>query len=459
VSGFVDNSDPSNVVPTQGTNVPSTTPQMLASSTMTTVGWTLPASMTPNTQSSPISYAQSRVEYPTLSALPPLRSLSVLDIDELDYLDEMSVLIAKSQDRLRELRVGVSAKAVNRDFALSWDGPTLHQVDHHAQWPGASKIGERRLGGVLGVLLGRVYDIRKKPKLKTEKKELSASISSISETPALVQQIQPEPDMGLPAQHNEALLSHIPEVLEGSPEEDWTGKDNGPLTEAVLAAPGVTFNINDSSSNAANGMELDAQDPLASSSLQSDVDALSALISTHQISSENETPNTLPQESSSEPLLRRSQSQTKRQSHFSEAQGSERARLEGKLQLQTLELERVALSVVVLQKAFDWSVLTNLTILDCAQHDRLWVMLRKTFAPTTTGHGHHSSRHGAGTSIQYHLNLKKIHTDAASPALISFLKETLAPNTLETLFLQDRKRSNNSNVTIVSQVCSTTFRG
>jgi len=156
--------------------------------------------MTPNTQSSPISYAQSRVEYPTLSALPPLRSLSVLDIDELDYLDEMSVLIAKSQDRLRELRVGVSAKAVNRDFALSWDGPTLHQVDHHAQWPGASKIGERRLGGVLGVLLGRVYDIRKKPKLKTEKKELSASISSISETPALVQQIQPEPDMGLPAQ-------------------------------------------------------------------------------------------------------------------------------------------------------------------------------------------------------------------------------------------------------------------
>ncbi|KAH6665807.1 hypothetical protein B0J14DRAFT_212335 [Halenospora varia] len=48
-------------------------------------------------------------QYPTLNVLPALKSLSVLDIDELDYLDEMSVLIAKSKDRLRELRLAVLA--------------------------------------------------------------------------------------------------------------------------------------------------------------------------------------------------------------------------------------------------------------------------------------------------------------------------------------------------------------
>jgi hypothetical protein len=447
-----DNSDPSNVNPSQGSNVPNTTPQMLAGSTMTSVGWTLPANMVINSQSHPLSYAQSRVEYPTLSALPPLRSLSVLDIDEIDYLDEMSVLIAKSQDRLRELRVGISSKAVNRDFALSWDGPGLQQVDHQAQWPGASTIGDRRLGGVLGILLGRVYDIRKKPKLKLEKKELSATIPPFSETPSLSQQVPPESEPSATMPHGEGLLSHIPEVLEGSLEEDWTGKDNSLLSEAVLSAPTVSFNIEGGSpNNNANGLELHPQVPPTSSSIDAEVDSLSALISIHQINSDTEPSAPSQVEIAPEPPLRRSHSQSKRQSHFSEAQPSERARLEGKLRLQTLELERVALSVVILQKAFDWSVLTNLTILDCAQHDRLWVMLRKTFTPTTIGHGHSSSRHGSGVSVQYHLNLKKIHTDAASPALISFLKETLAPNTLETLFLQDRKRSSNSNVTIVSE--------
>jgi hypothetical protein len=43
--------------------------------------------------------------------------------------------------------------------------------------------------------------------------------------------------------------------------------------------------------------------------------------------------------------------------------------------------------------------------------------------------------------MEYQLNLKKIHTDFATPALIAFLKETLAPNTLEVLFLQDRRKN------------------
>jgi hypothetical protein len=431
----------------------STTPQMLADSTMTSVGWTIPVGALSGTQglSQPLSYAQSRVEYPTLSVLSPLRSLSVLDIDELDYLDEMSVLIAKSKDRLRELRVGISAKAVNRDFAIAWDGSELQQVDHKAQWPGASSIGERRLGGVLGVLLGRIFDIRKKQKPKADKNQ---RIATMSATAIAI----PEPQHGQVLnvaqsgnQNNDLLLNHIPEAIENAlPVDGWASKETTALSEAVLLSPDPLLNLNiASTAQDTNGLDLNPPHlPAAGTDFaQSDMDSLTALISAHEIGTATHHFEASQPEVVAEPPLRRSHTHTQRSSQFSEARSVDRERLEGKLRLQTLELERIPLSVAVLQRAFDWSVLTNLTILDCAQHDRLWIMLRRHFQPTPLG-SNHSIKHGA--NMQYHLNLRKVHTDAASPALISFLKETLAPNTLETLFLQDRKRSSTVPVTIVS---------
>lgn len=107
----------------------------------------------------PKGYAQSCVEYPTFSILPPLRSITVLDIDDLSYLDEMSVLIERSASHLRELQVGISKKASTlHEFTQPWDGANLQQVDHDAKWPGESRIPTTRLGGVLGVLVGRIYD-------------------------------------------------------------------------------------------------------------------------------------------------------------------------------------------------------------------------------------------------------------------------------------------------------------
>jgi len=453
-----DNSDPANMTTAHSSATNSnTTPQMLANSTMTSIGWTVPPGPVPNPtgHSYPRSYAQSHVEYPTLSVLPPLKSLSVLDIDELDYLDEMSVLIAKSKDRLRELRVGISAKAVTRDFAIAWDGEGLHQVDHNAQWPGANTIGERRLGGVLGVLLGRVFDIRKKQKTaKSEKKEWSVSMASTTPVPMDSQHVETQVPFPVDMQNDDVSENQIPEALNGSPDGYWTGKETTAASETV--STGVTFSIDGGSlptdSNnlniAAHASSLTTTLPIESA--QSDVDSLNALISAHGIDStaDVQSHDIVQPEIIADLPLRRSQTQSQRQSHFSETPSKERERLEGKLRLQTLELERIPLSVAVLQKAFDWSVLTNLTILDCSQHDKLWVMLRRHFQPSSLG-GTHSSKHGSSVSLQYHLNLKKIHTDAASPALIAFLKDTLAPNTLETLFLQDRKRSNTSNVTIV----------
>ncbi|KAI3329321.1 hypothetical protein HD806DRAFT_482522 [Xylariaceae sp. AK1471] len=287
------------------------------------------------------SYAQSCVEYPTFSILPPLKSLTVLDIDDLSYLDEMSVLIERSASRLQELRVGISKKAYSLlDFAQPWDGINLQQVDHDAKWPGESRIPTTRLGGVLGVLVGRVYDIRR----KDNSREKSA----------------PERNIDLPS-----------------------------------------------------GMETLG----------------------------------LPNETNKAP-----QPQDTAHSGFSGPR-LERKRLDGKLKLQTLALERVSLSIAVCSRAIDWSNMTSLTILNCLHHETLWKTLKRQFKPTPPAHGSPE-----GAPALYHLSLKHLHTDLVSSALMNFMKETIAPNTMETIFLQDRQRSLKPCVTLEQVFKSTVKR-
>lgn len=105
-------------------------------------------------------------------------------------------------------------------------------------------------------------------------------------------------------------------------------------------------------------------------------------------------------------------------------------------------------------------MLISLTILDCKQHENLWRILRRQYQPQVSPSATlsmssliresistNSPRGISNVPLEYRLNLKKIHTDCVSAALIAFLKETLAPNTLEVLFLQDR-RSQANTVTI-----------
>lgn len=85
------------------------------------------------------------VEYPTLSILPPLKSLSVLDVDEPSYLDEMGVLIERSRARLKELRIGISPKVCKADWLKPVGDDWSSQQD-------ATVPGWPRVGGVLGIL-------------------------------------------------------------------------------------------------------------------------------------------------------------------------------------------------------------------------------------------------------------------------------------------------------------------
>ncbi|KAG4029906.1 hypothetical protein MFRU_014g01990 [Monilinia fructicola] len=438
-----DNTESIHMSPTQNPNTPAiTTNQMLAGTVMSSIGWVIPSGSSINLLAPPqsLAYSQGRVEYPTISVLPPLQSLSVLDIDELDYLDEMSVLVERSKDKLRELRVGISTKAIQRDFALPWDGPELQQVDHEAKWPGASRIGERRLGGVLGIILGRVFDVRNKRKAKNERRAGSKSGSSTGNNQQLKQE-----------NGENAATNVLPEIIGNASMASGSSNKDSTAGSGELNPPGVAFDPE--ADPLPDNIDPDLEQSSAPYHYHFEMDEVDAIIAAHKLTSSDDTAvdQTLQPNSSSdllvEPAPRRSQAPNRKPSRVPEVSPSGRERLEGKLRLQTLELERVSLSVYVMQRAFDWAVLTNLTILDCPQHDKLWSTLKKHFSPSPIGN-HISTKHS--TQMLYHLNLKKVHTDAASPSLISFLKETLAPNTLETLFLQDRKRASNSTVTIES---------
>jgi hypothetical protein len=343
-------------------------------SSLTPIGILLPDSASHPPPRGPVSYAEHPVEYPTFSVLPPLKSLSVLEIDELAYVDEMADLIARSADRLQELRVGISAKAIHKDFAQTWDGSNLQQIDHTARWPGESTIGERRLGGVLGVLVSKIYDIKRR--ISTKEKVLPAASSpsgnsTLSNTTLPAQTLVDNEEVALGG-------SSTPASIDGLQNGTGTPPAPGNYKAELQAACGQKFNFSKSYRSGKNS-------------------------------------------------------------------SARRKRLDGKLRLQTLELERVALSLHVCRYAIDWTVLTSLTVLDCPQHEALWKMLKKQHQPTPAGSGWGISTSSKPTAsnapLQYHLQLKRIHTDAVSAALISFIKETLAPNSLEVLFLQDRKRN------------------
>ena len=127
-----------------------------------------------------------------------------------------------------------------------------------------------------------------------------------------------------------------------------------------------------------------------------------------------------------------------------------------RLQLDILELERVHISVNALSRSIDWSRLTTLTLLGCRGHDQLWKELRRKFTPPSRLRTPSSASRSVSANLSglfsssrtstpslpipssdFYLKIRRIHTDAVSPALIAFIKDALAPDSLEWLFLQD----------------------
>lgn len=310
-----------------------------------------------------------RVEFPTFSILPPLKSLSVLDIDELPYAEEMSVLIERSLPRLRELRVGMAQHASMDDWARPSEDRSLVP-------PLLSDVGgpTSRPGGLFGILVSRFCQL-----------SATTDVGSIHEA--------------------ESIIPH--EQLITSPEPKEMQAEESDLTQLSVL--------------------------LAEQSLQSEQEELSPL----HVAKRGQKVSFDDRPYSSDPFLERSL-QHKR------------------MQLEVLELERVHISVNALSRSIDWSRLTTLTLLTCRNHEQLWKDLRKEFTPAarlrTPSSASRSMSSGLGTlfstsrnstpsvhvpASQYHLKLRRLHTDAVSPALIAFIRDALAPDSLEWLFLQE----------------------
>ena len=322
------------------------------------------------------------VEFPTFSILPPLKSISVLDIDEVPYVEELSILLDRSLDRLQELRVGVAAHA-QRDLPFrpiedrSAVPPPFLPNDEHA-----------RPGGILGILVGRFCS--------------AFGANRVMSTPAAV--VVPPPETH-PA-HPEDLRSLAPTKDE---------HPNGEMTASKVNQLGLLLSaqtLHDETDNM----------PFVSPGLEP-APAAPAI-----------APATAP--------LRTSERS------FEQSTRQDQSR---KLRVSILELERIYLSIPVMSRAVDWSQLQSLTLLGCMNHEQLWKALRRTFTPAplrsktpisklgsvATRQRPSSTSFSAVDPSDYKLNMRRIHTDTVSKALLSFIKDTLAPDTLEWLFLQE----------------------
>lgn len=386
-----------------------------------------------------LKMSYERIEHPNFSILPPMKSLSVLEIDELAYLKELSVLVRRSYESIRELRLGISkscAVAITQKPAIS----ELSDSQCRA-------LGCYNDGGILGLVLNEIYDCRKIKKASTTMIETSVGTVDAGENLQKTEYKTSSSSLTLPfatlsvlgTSDNKTasvgLLESPEEELSTSIEADSFQVATSSAKVPTLPTPhllpslsGATM-VGEPQKKAQpvnQGLGLQVTNPSKCEGELSPAHADASLEERATASS-----NTIPVE---EPSAKR-------------------------LMLETLELERIPLSINVLQKTIDWSVLTAITLLDCGDHERLWKTLRRLYSPkssfltATSSLGSvlkqpsrqtlrrvTSTGFNALSPPEYRLNLRRIHTDSVSPALISFLKETLAPNSLEWMLLQEHGR-------------------
>ncbi|MCJ1248512.1 hypothetical protein MMC30_005730 [Trapelia coarctata] len=389
------------------------------------------------------------VEHPNFSILPPLRSITVLDIDEPAYLDELSVLIERSLDRLRELRIGTASAW----HAKNWT--SLDQNTLGASNGPASDGGYLASGGTLGMVMSKLYDcrVRLKPSIRNLQDVLDplkhADAELVADNAADVTLLSPQngPPNGVSYGFSENIP--MPQESRENVATDYHILHTGASHDLTL--PSIEQGIlNDLGSLLPASMIADSQTSLTAAH------ELPAMSLPHRPASSA----IIEMQNDSKPAGPITASETKISPSVASVDHRSIPK-QKKLRLEVLELEKVPLSVQVLQKTIDWSVLTSLTLLNCESDEDLWKALRRTYAPRSERTSalfspspaskrisqSHLSKSSHIPSSEYPLRLKKIHTNNVSPALIAFLKEALAPNSLEWMFLQDGGASN-SKVTI-----------
>ncbi|KAK6536821.1 hypothetical protein TWF281_001032 [Arthrobotrys megalospora] len=316
-----------------------------------------------------------KIERPTFSGFKDLKSLSVLDLDELVYLREMALAVEKSYASLRELRLGIAVNATTK----RWVHDDMETITPDTP----EGVGE---GGAIGIIVGKICDFNKRAPTST--------------TLPTSQSVTPD---------NALTQEQLAQILQGQ-------------QQAQQSAQGDADNA-------------------ASTSGASTVNTAMATVAT------------------SVPPVAKTSSKSKKEGSGPSKQ----------LRLQTLELERVPISTRILTKAIDFSYLVNLTLLNCSNQSKLFKTLKRKFSPyppsvliklnklaVNPGPANKPPVHIPPPS--YRLRLKKVHTDMVSTSLIEFLHTTLAPNSLETLFLQEAAGDHYISSVDLSQILNDVLR-
>lgn len=366
-----------------------------------------PASLPGHASMSSLFQRYGHVEYPTFSILPALKSLSVLDIDESAYLEEMSILVDRSREKLRVLRIGIA----RRSHLLEWTKP-LEDRDSSMGTASSSISGWPRVGGVLSVLLKRVVEDEKPHHHTCSPKDVTGE--PVGQNADKSTSIPTEPEEGSSTiQDTKEPLAQESLSAATSPSQD---------TVSIGEATSMSEPVPEESSPGSSGPQVQDTKEISEQLVEQDL--------------ETNPDTSAPTNEGEKPDLPRPSNQANKTGLTITKTPPQEERCE-KLKLETLELERVHLSIPVLSRALDWTRLSSLTILHCQDHEKLWRALRRQFTPANPSRPSASRSRPRDEPLEYPLNIKELHVNSVSPYFLLFLKETIAPNSLESLFLQD----------------------
>ena len=387
-----------------------------------------------------LEFSGHPTECPTFSTLPPLQSLTVLAIDELAYLEEISVLIGRSQDKLRELRIGLA--------------PKINTSGYDDQHPTVHLFAAGTEMALLLNALHKTFDPRSEDYIYRPK-------SIVTETPSTKAKAGINASRML-ASSQSPNLSH---PVTSEPTSNGYSDDSRTDSAGSDSTFGLSSSMSPTSFNPEIPLSYASIDPALAHDSHADVGE--TLTPRQACENVGTSAARLPSENVAPPVAKSEglppTSPENNDTSVPQLTSPPRHSMESKIRnarltLEVLELEGCLLNVFVLTQSVDFSMLTSLTLLHCEAADILWAQLTRQYpslalkqkALVSAIHSQPDMnleeqkplrRIGTIDALpkdpRYQLNLKRIHTDTVSLSLITFLSKTLAPNSLEWLFLQD----------------------
>ena len=373
-----------------------------------------------------VVWSNHHIEKPNFSILSPLRSLTVLNIDEAQYLVELSELLYRSLHTLRELRLGMAS--------------TLHMSGYSRE---AKEACSLRFGGVFALLMSK--NCQRMAALKASKNEpLGRHESHFSGGIAVAT----------------ASTSSV-----SDPTINFNTSGNYLNSTSSVSDPEAQKQPHPTPDLQASVLDDNAIDPALFSDYANPVQEKQLATEPEQdtVPFDPASPVSLHSITQGDILIARKRPEEE----WLKCGPEEIHNLPTKLKLDVLEIEKFNPQSWILLRGIDFTILTSLTLLKCGDTTKLWEELKRQFPPrkslvlSTPVRSPESPRgpprlrrkpssESLSGPITYQLSLKRVHTDSVPKELISFLKNTLAPNSLEWMFLQDDASKSPSAVTLDS---------